>query len=97
MGVQYCTSLVCPLLVLVSDLFTGHDLTICFSKVVYVQRYCSRGGIYRNEKLINFLNRCRQQTTKDGGLGSSLPQPHQSLLLGSRRFGEGQNSFTLVT
>ena len=55
MGVQCYTSLVCSLLVLVRDLITDHDLTICFTRVVYVQRFCSEGGIYHNEKLINDL------------------------------------------
>ena len=42
MKVQYCTSKVCPLFVLLTDLFTGHGLIRCLRKVVYLQEYCRK-------------------------------------------------------
>ena len=79
MKVQYCTSKVCPLLALVSDLFTGHGLIRCFEKVVYLQEYCSITRNLSKWIIDKFLNRCQKPTTRDGGIGSALPQPHQSM------------------
>ena len=59
MGVQYCTSSVCPLLVLISLLFTGHGLIRCLEKVVKLQKYCRKRWNLSKWISDKFYNRCQ--------------------------------------
>ena len=59
MRVQHCTSSVCPLLVLVSLLFTGHGLIRCLEKVVKLQKYCRKRWNLSKWITDKFYNRCQ--------------------------------------
>ena len=81
MRVQYCTSEVCPLLTLLIDFVTDHELSHCLRKVDICRRTVGIGRVGKYDKLINLSDRCQLKTTTDGGLGNILSKPHQSLLI----------------
>ena len=78
MKVQYCTYQVCPLFVSLIVFVIGHALISCLKKVVLCNSVVVSPRVDQDVYLINLSNRCQLKTTTDGGLGSSLPQPHQS-------------------
>ena len=81
MRVQYCTSEVCPLLALLIDFVTDHEMSRCLRKVDICRRTVGLGRVGKYDKLINLSDRCQLKTTTDGGLGNILSKPHQSLQL----------------
>ena len=79
MRVQYCTYEVCPLLALLIDFVTGHEISRCFRKVDICIGTVVSGRVGQYDKLTNLSKRCQLKTTKDGGLRNILSKPHQSI------------------